>query len=65
MRQCFAVTCLPGRIQAISYLRRMLRRVLNRELSSPGLSDAGAVGGVEVEFMDKVELAIDGAGDAR
>jgi hypothetical protein len=43
----------------------MLKKVFSLELSSAGLSDAGAVGGVEVEFMDKVELAVEGTGDAR
>ena len=43
----------------------MLRKVLNFELSSAGLSEAGAVGGVEFEFKDTVELAADGTGDAR
>jgi hypothetical protein len=43
----------------------MLKNVLNFELSSGGLSDAGAVGGVEAEFIDTVELAADGTGDAR
>ena len=43
----------------------MLRKVRNFELSSVGLSDAGTVGGVEAKFMDTVELAAEGTGDAR
>lgn len=43
----------------------MLRKVRNFELSSAGLSEAGAVGGVEAEVIDTVELAVDGTGDVR
>ncbi len=43
----------------------MLRNVRSFEPSSAGLSEAGAVGGVEVEFKDTVELAAEGTGDAR
>jgi hypothetical protein len=48
-----------------SYFRKMLRKVRNFELSSASLSDAGPVGGLEAEFMDIVELAVEGTGDAR
>jgi hypothetical protein len=43
----------------------MLRKVFSLELSSTGLSDAGAVGGVETEFIETVELAAEGAGETR
>lgn len=43
----------------------MLTKVRNLELSSAGLSETEAVGGVEVECIDAVELAIEGTGDAR
>ena len=43
----------------------MLKNVLSFELSSAGLSDTGAVAGAEAEFMDTVELAVEGTGDAR
>jgi hypothetical protein len=43
----------------------MLRSVRSLELSSTAFSDEAAVGGVEAEFMDAVELATEGAGEAR
>lgn len=57
--------CDCGKVWTSSYLRKMLRKVRNFELSSVGLSDAGTVGGVEAKFMDTVELAAEGTGDAR
>jgi hypothetical protein len=56
---------LRHRVWTSSYLRKMLRKVRSFELSSVGLSDAGTVGGVEAKFMDTVELAAEGTGDAR
>ena len=48
-----------------AYFRRMLSKVRSFEPSSAGFSEAGAVGGVEVEFKDTVELAAEGTGDTR
>lgn len=56
---------LRCRSSAISYFRRMLRNIRSFEPSSAGLSEAGVVGGVDAEFRDTVELAVEGTGDAR
>lgn len=64
-RQGFSSTELRHRSGLSSYFRRMLKKVLSLELSSAGLSEIGAVGGAEVESMDRIELAVDGTGDAR
>ena len=43
----------------------MLRKVRSFELSSAGLSDTGVEGGAGAEVVEIVELAVEGAGDAR
>ena len=54
-----------SKVNGISYFRNMLKKVLSFEGSSV-LSVAAAVGGgVEMDGAETVELAVEGAGDAR